>query len=127
MKKVSVVGPLRTQVFSNVENFSTIDGGVMIKQAKRTVLIFPGQHWLRVDIEEQEREAEPSRIDDYAEPVISTALDDLPGSAQVDRRPHSRACGGRAHPHGADCHSNCPTCHGADEDPRHGLPIKPSS
>jgi hypothetical protein len=26
--------------------------------------------------------------------------------------PHSRACGWRQHEHGADCHPNCPTCHG---------------
>jgi hypothetical protein len=30
----------------------------------------------------------------------------------VDERPHSRACGMHAHPHGDQCHSNCPTCHG---------------
>lgn len=29
-----------------------------------------------------------------------------------DRRPHSRACGIRRHPHGPECHSNCPTCGG---------------
>jgi hypothetical protein len=27
-------------------------------------------------------------------------------------RPHSRACGFRAHPHGPECHPNCPTCGG---------------
>ncbi len=27
-----------------------------------------------------------------------------------DDRPHSRACGTRAHDHGPACHSNCPTC-----------------
>jgi hypothetical protein len=27
-----------------------------------------------------------------------------------DRRPHSRACGPLAHPHGPRCHYNCPTC-----------------
>jgi hypothetical protein len=26
--------------------------------------------------------------------------------------PHSRACGTRIHPHGRQCHPNCPTCHG---------------
>lgn len=26
--------------------------------------------------------------------------------------PHSRACGVWAHPHGRDCHANCPTCGG---------------
>jgi hypothetical protein len=38
-----------------------------------------------------------------------------PASAPVwqeDRRPHSRACGFRVHPHGNACHSNCPTCGG---------------
>jgi hypothetical protein len=37
----------------------------------------------------------------------------LPTSAPVwqeDRRPHSRACGAHAHPHGPDCDRNCPTC-----------------
>jgi hypothetical protein len=29
-------------------------------------------------------------------------------------RPHSRACGIRAHLHGVACHRNCPTCHGDD-------------
>jgi uncharacterized protein (DUF2267 family) len=33
----------------------------------------------------------------------------------TDSRPHSRACGIREHPHGAACHSNCPTCHGRRE------------
>ena len=28
------------------------------------------------------------------------------------QEPHSRACGYRAHPHGPECHSNCPTCGG---------------
>lgn len=27
-------------------------------------------------------------------------------------QPHSRACGAWAHPHGRDCHPNCPTCGG---------------
>lgn len=31
-----------------------------------------------------------------------------------DRRPHSRACGWRPHPHGTECHTNCPTCGGRD-------------
>lgn len=35
--------------------------------------------------------------------------------------PHSRACGIRPHPHGSECHSNCPTCGGSvfveDEQP----------
>lgn len=31
----------------------------------------------------------------------------------ADDRPHSRACGIARHPHGADCHHNCPTCAGA--------------
>lgn len=26
--------------------------------------------------------------------------------------PHSRACGLIRHPHGPNCHTNCPTCHG---------------
>lgn len=30
----------------------------------------------------------------------------------VDHRPHSRACGIRAHAHGPLCSPNCPTCHG---------------
>lgn len=29
-----------------------------------------------------------------------------------DTRPHSRACGPRAHEHGMACHNNCPTCGG---------------
>lgn len=29
-----------------------------------------------------------------------------------DQRPHSRACGWRNHPHGPECSTNCPTCHG---------------
>ena len=29
-----------------------------------------------------------------------------------DPNPHSRACGWRAHPHGPECSTNCPTCHG---------------
>ena len=29
-----------------------------------------------------------------------------------DPSPHSRACGWRAHPHGPECSTNCPTCHG---------------
>ena len=29
--------------------------------------------------------------------------------------PHSRACGMLAHPHGALCSTNCPTCHGRVE------------
>lgn len=29
-----------------------------------------------------------------------------------DRRPHSRACGIRIHPHGVECSSDCPTCRG---------------
>jgi hypothetical protein len=37
----------------------------------------------------------------------------LPGSnGDVDRRPHSRACGIRYHLHGYACSTNCPTCHG---------------
>lgn len=32
--------------------------------------------------------------------------------ADLERLPHSRACGWRNHPHGSDCHPNCPTCHG---------------
>lgn len=28
----------------------------------------------------------------------------------TDDRPHSRACGFRRHPHGPECHPNCPTC-----------------
>ena len=35
----------------------------------------------------------------------------------LDSRPHSRACGWRAHPHGSACHPNCPTCHGTDPEP----------
>ena len=30
-----------------------------------------------------------------------------------DEPPHSQACGVLDHGHGPDCHSNCPTCHGA--------------
>lgn len=30
----------------------------------------------------------------------------------TDHRPHSRACGMHAHPHGTQCHRNCPTCGG---------------
>jgi hypothetical protein len=33
---------------------------------------------------------------------------------QKDTRPHSRACGWQAHPHGSACSSNCPTCHGKE-------------
>lgn len=29
---------------------------------------------------------------------------------RVDRRPHSRACGIAAHPHGEQCAKDCPTC-----------------
>jgi pyruvate-formate lyase-activating enzyme len=37
----------------------------------------------------------------------------LPGSnGDVDRRPHSRACGIRYHLHGYGCARDCPTCHG---------------
>lgn len=43
-----------------------------------------------------------------ADPVIA----DDPRPAGEDRRPHSRACGWRRHDHGAECHSNCPTCGG---------------
>jgi len=32
-----------------------------------------------------------------------------------DARPHSRACGVEAHPHGSKCHSNCPTCAGVPQ------------
>lgn len=32
----------------------------------------------------------------------------------ADQRPHSRACGWRAHPHGSACHANCPTCGGRE-------------
>jgi len=32
--------------------------------------------------------------------------------AQFESEPHSRACGFRWHDHGAECHSNCPTCGG---------------
>lgn len=35
--------------------------------------------------------------------------------SEPDRRPHSRACKFRAHPHGRACSPNCPTCHGKDE------------
>lgn len=33
-------------------------------------------------------------------------------TAPADDRPHSRACGWRAHPHGVDCSPDCPTCGG---------------
>lgn len=32
-------------------------------------------------------------------------------------RPHSRACGIRKNPHGPECHTNCPTCHGTTPAP----------
>lgn len=32
--------------------------------------------------------------------------------AGFDTRPHSRACGWKAHTHGPACSTNCPTCHG---------------
>lgn len=35
---------------------------------------------------------------------------------QMDRRPHSRACGLVNHPHGKSCSHDCPTCHGRDEE-----------
>lgn len=35
--------------------------------------------------------------------------------APRDRRPHSRACGWKSHPHGTQCSDNCPTCHGTEE------------
>lgn len=43
----------------------------------------------------------------------------ISGSAQSWPQvgPHSRACGMALHPHGAACHSNCPTCHGDDYTP----------
>lgn len=36
------------------------------------------------------------------------------GGGNLDRRPHSRACGWTPHPHGTRCSTNCPTCHGVD-------------
>ena len=38
---------------------------------------------------------------------MTTTDDTFPADA-----PHSRACGTLRHPHGVDCHKNCPTCHG---------------
>ena len=35
-----------------------------------------------------------------------------PDAPTPDPSPHSRACGWRAHPHGPECSTNCPTCHG---------------
>ena len=40
------------------------------------------------------------------EPIYSQA------TAVTNSKPHSRACGITKHEHGADCHTNCPTCHG---------------
>ena len=37
-----------------------------------------------------------------------------PDAPTPDPSPHSRACGWRAHPHGPECSTNCPTC-GSDK------------
>lgn len=36
------------------------------------------------------------------------------GGGNLDRRPHSRACGWNPHPHGTQCSTNCPTCQGVE-------------
>lgn len=51
------------------------------------------------------------------EPAVQHALGVLRRAgyaitAPEDRRPHSRACGWKNHPHGRECASDCPTCRG---------------
>lgn len=47
-------------------------------------------------------------VDDAVKAILRRAA----RSGTSDRLPHSRACGARVHPHGAQCSRNCPTCHG---------------
>jgi hypothetical protein len=42
--------------------------------------------------------------------LLARADEGLPPASTPDPRPHSRACGAHAHPHGPDCDRNCPTC-----------------
>ena len=49
-----------------------------------------------------------------------------PDAPTPDPSPHSRACGWRAHPHGPECSTNCPTCHGGPmPDPSPDTPSVP--
>jgi len=78
-------------------------------EGKETELAFPTWH--------ENDHLAIARVEDEIE-RISKALDDLGNPAQVvavpnvEEGPHSRACGISNHPHGPQCHSNCPTCHG---------------
>lgn len=48
-------------------------------------------------------------------------------SVEIDRRPHSRACGWRQHPHGSACSVNCPTCGGQLNLPSHVVVESPNA
>jgi hypothetical protein len=48
----------------------------------------------------------------HRETSLGMTLAAMVGAPVPQEGPHSRACGWRNHPHGPDCHGNCPTCHG---------------
>lgn len=45
----------------------------------------------------------------YLRPMLAAIAEQL-NAPPPDRRPHSRACGWRDHPHGDACAPDCPTC-----------------
>lgn len=49
--------------------------------------------------------------------VRRAILDSASSWPVLDRRPHSRACGIRQHPHGPQCARDCPTCVGLSHGP----------
>lgn len=48
-------------------------------------------------------------------------------TVEIDRRPHSRACGWQQHPHGPSCSVDCPTCGKKDPRPSYVLVDSPNA
>jgi hypothetical protein len=101
------------------------DGGRTIERAitERDGGTFEGDRYLVVHLGDRFVSDElAARITTIIEDTLLAFTDQpqppdlaVPAPPLVDRRPHSRACGIVSHEHGADCHSNCPTCGGRAE------------